>query len=59
MMNCKQSTHLMSEELDRPLRWHERMALRFHLWMCDGCSNFRKQMRFIRNACRIRSGEER
>lgn len=55
MMNCKQATQLMSQELDRPLRWHERMALRFHVMMCDGCSNFRKQMDFIRNACRVRA----
>jgi predicted anti-sigma-YlaC factor YlaD len=55
MMNCKQATQLMSQELDRSLSWHERMALRFHVMMCDGCTNFRKQMAFIRNACRFTS----
>jgi predicted anti-sigma-YlaC factor YlaD len=56
MMNCKQATELMSQELDRQLSWYERMALRFHVMMCDGCTNFRRQMAFVRNACRVRSG---
>ncbi len=55
MMNCKQATQMMSQELDRQLSWHERMALRFHVMMCNGCNNFRKQMAFIRKACRSRS----
>jgi predicted anti-sigma-YlaC factor YlaD len=58
MMNCKQATELMSQELDRPLSWRERVALHFHVMMCDGCTNFRKQMAFINKACRIRSGDE-
>ncbi len=55
MMNCKEATQLMSQELDRQLRWHERLALKFHVMMCDGCTNFRKQMAFLRRACQIRS----
>lgn len=58
MMNCKQATELMSQELDRTLSWNERMALRFHVMMCNGCSNFRKQMAFLRKACRFRSEGE-
>lgn len=57
MMNCKQATQLMSQELDRELRWRERATLRFHVMMCDGCTNFRKQMAFLRQACRIRSSD--
>ncbi|MBK5970215.1 MULTISPECIES: zf-HC2 domain-containing protein [Thiorhodovibrio] len=55
-MNCKEATHLMSEDLDRPLRWHEQVALRFHLMMCSGCRNFRTQIGFLRAAIRLRSG---
>jgi predicted anti-sigma-YlaC factor YlaD len=58
MMNCKQATELMSQELERSLSWSERMALRFHLMMCSGCTNFRRQMAFIRDACRLRSQSE-
>lgn len=58
MMNCKEATHLMSEDLDRPLRWRERVALRFHLMMCSGCRNFRAQISFLRSAIRQRSGRD-
>lgn len=52
MMNCERASQLMSQELDRPLSWRERMGLRLHLLFCDGCRNFRKQMAFLRDAVR-------
>ncbi len=30
----------------------ERARLEMHLLICGGCSNFRKQMDFLRTACR-------
>ncbi|MEJ2453577.1 MAG: zf-HC2 domain-containing protein [Candidatus Thiodiazotropha sp.] len=59
MMNCKQATQLMSQEMDRELSWHERLALKLHVLMCDGCANFRNQMAFLRRACQMRSNDER
>ena len=56
MMNCRQATRLMSEELDRPLTWRERLALRLHTLMCGGCHQYREQMAFLRKALRSRSG---
>lgn len=56
MMNCKEATRLMSEDLDRPLRWPERIALQFHRTMCSGCRNFKEQIGFLRAAIRLRSG---
>lgn len=58
MMNCRQATELMSQELDRQLSWHERISLKFHVMMCDGCTNFRKQMAFLRKVCRLSSQSE-
>lgn len=59
MMNCRRATRLMSQELERPLGRGERLALRLHLHllMCSGCSNFRKQMKFLRRACRQRTDD--
>lgn len=51
MLNCKESTHLLSEALDRPLGLSDRIALKTHLLTCRGCRNFRKQMHFLRQAC--------
>lgn len=33
----------MSERLDRPLDWHGRFALKFHLAMCGPCSRCNRQ----------------
>jgi hypothetical protein len=50
MITCKEATHLVSEGLDRNLGVMERVRLRLHLLICDGCTNFSKQMAFIRKA---------
>jgi hypothetical protein len=50
MMNCKQATELMSQAQDRLLSRRERLALRLHLLICKGCSNYSRQLAFIREA---------
>ena len=50
MLTCKQATHLVSQGLDRRLGLAERLALRLHLLICDGCTNFSKQAAFLRRA---------
>jgi hypothetical protein len=52
MLSCKEVSHLVSEGLDRRLGWWERVRLRLHLAICDGCANFKKQMDFLRRAMR-------
>ena len=52
MLSCKEVTRLVSQGLDRRLGFAERVRLRLHLAVCDGCSHFTKQMRFIRKAVR-------
>ncbi|MBI5786076.1 MAG: zf-HC2 domain-containing protein [Rhodocyclales bacterium] len=52
MLSCKEVTHLLSEGLDRKLTVVERVRLEMHLLICGGCSNCRKQMDFLRSACR-------
>ncbi len=52
MLSCKEVTHLLSDGLDRKLTIGERINLEMHLAMCKGCTNYRKQMGFLREACR-------
>ncbi len=52
MLSCKEANRLMSEEMDRKLSLGERIGLKLHVSMCDGCANARKQMSVIRNACK-------
>jgi len=50
LLNCKEATRLVSQGLDRRLGLAERLALRLHLLICDGCTNFSKQVAFLRRA---------
>lgn len=50
MMNCKQATRLMSQGQDRQLTFPERMRLKVHLIICNGCANYNKHLKLIREA---------
>jgi len=48
--SCKEVSHLVSQGLDRELGLGERLRLRAHLAICNGCRNFKRQMEFLRRA---------
>jgi len=50
MLSCREVTRLVSRGLDRELGFAERVKLRVHLAICDGCTNFREQVTFLREA---------
>lgn len=50
MLTCKGATRLVSEGQERPLGFRERWALRLHLWLCDNCRRFERQIRLLRRA---------
>jgi predicted anti-sigma-YlaC factor YlaD len=50
MLSCKEAARLVSQRLDRDLGFGERVMLRVHLTICDGCTNFRDQVAFLRKA---------
>lgn len=50
MLNCRETTELCSQELERKLGLGEKFGLHTHLMMCKGCSNFRRQMKTLREA---------
>lgn len=52
MLTCKEATRLMSEAQDRKLGVAERLQIELHLAICNGCRNFRRQLDFLRAACR-------
>ena len=51
MLNCKQAAALMSQGMDKELGMLQQMSLRFHLMMCGGCRNCKKQMMFLHESC--------
>lgn len=52
MLNCKEVTKLMSQDMDKKLSIGQCISLRFHLMMCGGCRNFDRQMEFLRDSFR-------
>lgn len=52
MLTCKEATRLLSQAQDGELPLAQRARLRFHLLLCRGCSNFKRQVEFLRRACR-------
>ena len=51
MLSCKEATHVMSAAHERKLDLRERIELRLHLLMCQGCTNYNRQLSLIRKAC--------
>jgi hypothetical protein len=49
-LTCREASRLVSQGLDRKLGFGERLKLRVHLAICDGCTNFKKQVDFLRRA---------
>ena len=56
MLSCKKTAQLLSQGMDRRLALWERVALRLHLAICDGCRNFKKQAAFLRQAMKRLAG---
>ena len=50
LLSCKETSRLLSRGEDRKLAFGERVALRVHLVICDGCRNVRDQFKFLRRA---------
>ena len=50
LLSCKETTRLLSQGEDRKLAFGERVALRVHLAICNGCRNVSAQFLFLRSA---------
>lgn len=48
MLSCKEVTAICSAEMERPLKLGEKVSLRTHLMMCSGCTNYRRQIKALR-----------
>lgn len=50
MLTCKQASQLISQSLDQPLSWSQRLQLKMHLLLCSACNRFRQQLLLLRAA---------
>jgi hypothetical protein len=49
-LSCREVTRLVSQGEDRRLALGERLALRLHFAICEGCRNVSAQLGFLRVA---------
>lgn len=50
MRSCRDISALISQGLDKKLRFIERFAIGLYVMMCSGWRNFKNQSQFIRRA---------
>ena len=58
LLSCKETTRLLSQGEDRKLAFGERVTLRLHLAICNGCRNVSRQFEFLRLAVKRLSEDE-
>jgi hypothetical protein len=46
---CRRATRLISDGMDRPLSWWERLKLALHLLSCPPCAHFRRAARWLQH----------
>ena len=51
VLSCKNASRLESQLQDRRLTLREKIGLRLHLWICNNCREFSRQLQLIRQAC--------
>ncbi len=47
MLSCNEATLLMEKKHDVGLTLMEKLKIRFHISMCDGCTNYQRQSLLI------------
>lgn len=57
-LSCKEASKLISEGMDRRLSVAERFSLRLHVGICDACTRFSSQVRFLRRALKAFPGPD-
>ena len=56
IISCKDASRLVSQQQDGDVSSWQRLVLRLHLAVCDGCERLERQLRFLRTAMRKYSG---
>jgi hypothetical protein len=51
-ISCKDASRLISQLQDGDIPLSQRLRIRLHLLLCDACTRFEQQVRFLRAALR-------
>lgn len=58
MPTCREATELASRAMDERLPFANRLALRFHLAICDNCARFNRQLQEMRRLFRAETAAD-
>jgi len=50
LISCKEASRLISQMQDETMPLHHRIRIRLHLLLCDACTHFERQVRFLHAA---------
>ena len=50
MLSCREITRLISDRLERPLSWFEKLRMGIHLLGCEPCCRFRRAVRWLHDS---------
>ena len=54
---CQQAVQTISQSMERPLSFRERINLKLHLWICAWCQWYMEQLHVIRETARAKADE--
>lgn len=57
MLNCREVSRLVSDNLERELPMMTRLRVRMHTLMCPPCNRYRKQIHFLHTAAKDLLGD--
>jgi len=52
LISCKDASRLISQMQDGDLPFGQRLRVRLHLLFCDACTQFERQVRYLRDVMR-------
>jgi hypothetical protein len=52
LISCKDASRLISQMQDVDLPFGQRLRVRVHLLFCDACTQFERQVRYLREVMR-------
>lgn len=58
MPTCREATELASRAMDERLPFADRLAMRFHLAICDNCARFNRQLQEMRRLFRAETAAD-
>ena len=54
---CAQTVEKISQSMERPLSWRERIDVKVHLWICAWCQWYLEHLHIIRETARAKADE--